>query len=271
MSEITRGIPEEAQGKAKIIDFEAAKGKRLEEKTRHAQWIQERTQKQPFTEGEAANPVSFQFTTEADQPRQKGRRVTTEGEAGENRPPAENTHMVIDFQKAREKRLLNEQTDAGVSPESDTFPPDFKPRPNEAGENVANDYEGTTPDISVEDEEQRALQEIRAKLARFDVSSEKRDGIIEGLADDPKTSVKVAGVLRHITPPGVRRQVAIELEENAAFRKNIWDKLDEKAGSLQEESQDGSLMELLLGLLKDFMTGKNDEDQDAQDAEAVNR
>ena len=118
------------------------------------------------------------------------------------------------------------------------------------------------PDISVEDEEQRALQEIRAKLARLDVSSEKRDGIIEGLADDPKTSVKVAGVLRHITPPDVRRQSADEIDKIAEFRKNLLDKLNEKQAALQEESKDGSFMELLLGLLKDFMTGKTDEDQD---------
>ena len=152
---------------------------------------------------------------------------------------------MIDFQAVREKRHSRFQ-------------------PELTRHSVANDYEGTKPDISVEDEEQRALQEIRAKLARLDVSSEKRNGIIESLADNPKTSVKVAGVLRHITPPDVRRQVIIELEENAAFRKSLWDKLDKKSGSLQEESKDGSFMELLFSFLKEFMTSKTDEDQDGE-------
>jgi hypothetical protein len=257
MSEINRGVPESVQQNAKIIDFEAARGKRLEEKTRHAQWIQERTQKQPFTDGEAAPSASFQFTTEADQPPQKGRQVAftaNEGKAGENRPSAENTHLVIDFQKAREKRLLNEQ--------SDTFtPPDFKPRPNEAGENVVNERE---------DDEQIALAQIRTKLARLEVPSEKRDGIIDGLADDPNAATKVAGVLRHITPPDIKRQVEQEIAESTAFHYRFQEAIEKKLASLQQESQDGSIMELLISLFKEFMTGKNDENQDTQDAEAVN-
>ena len=61
------------------------------------------------------------------------------------------------------------------------------------------------------------------------------------------------------------------MSENAAFRKSLWDKLDKKSGSLQEESKDGSFMELLLSFLKEFMTGKTDEEQDTQEVEAANR
>jgi hypothetical protein len=113
MSEINRGIPEGVTQKATIINFEAAKGKRLEEKNRQTQWVQERTQKQPVTEVDAATPASSSVTSEVYQFPYSGRRVEfsgKEGEAGENRLPAENTHTVIDLQKARENRFLNEQS-----------------------------------------------------------------------------------------------------------------------------------------------------------------
>jgi hypothetical protein len=133
MSEINRGIPEGVTQKATIINFEAAKGRRLEAETRQAKWIQERTQKQPLTDVEAATPGSAPVTSEAYQSPQSGRRVEftkKEGEVRENRLPAENTNNIIDIQKARETRFLNEQPDSGVLPESNTFNPLYvKQRP----------------------------------------------------------------------------------------------------------------------------------------------
>jgi hypothetical protein len=41
MSEINRGMPEGLPPKATVINFEAAKGRRLEEKIKQAKWIQE--------------------------------------------------------------------------------------------------------------------------------------------------------------------------------------------------------------------------------------
>jgi hypothetical protein len=117
MSEMNRGIPEGVTHKGTIIHFEAAKEKRREEKNRQTQWIQERTPKYPFTGVDAAAPASSPFPSEAYPIPQSGGRVAftrNEGEAGENRLPAENTHTVIDFQKARENRFLN-VSDTGVS------------------------------------------------------------------------------------------------------------------------------------------------------------
>jgi hypothetical protein len=124
MSEINRGIPEGVTQKATIINFEAAKAKRIEEKTRQSHWIQERTQKKPVTRINASTPAPSPVTTEAYQSAQSGRRVEftgEEGDARENRPPNENTYMVIDIQKARVNRLLKEQSNLGVFPESNTF------------------------------------------------------------------------------------------------------------------------------------------------------
>jgi hypothetical protein len=143
MSEINREIPKGQAPKATIINFEAAKAKRIEEKTRHARWIQERTQNQPLTRIDATTPAPSPVTTETYQSAQSGRRVEftgEEGDARENRPPNENTYMVIDIQKARVNRLLKEQSNLGVFPESNTFTALFlKPRLIDAEENVVND------------------------------------------------------------------------------------------------------------------------------------
>ena len=110
MSEITRGIPEGVAPTAKVINFEATEGRRFEF-----------TQKQSLTRVDAVRPattpISTEIFTEANQPPQDGKRVefsAPTGKAGEIRPLAENTHTVIDSQKARENRILNEP-DTGVS------------------------------------------------------------------------------------------------------------------------------------------------------------
>ena len=102
MSEINREIPEGQISQATIINFEAAKAKRIEEKTRQSHWIQERAQNQPLTRIDATTPAPSPVTTEVYQSAQSGRRVEFTGEEGdtrENRPPNENTYMVIDIQK----------------------------------------------------------------------------------------------------------------------------------------------------------------------------
>ncbi len=132
MSEINRGIPEGQTPKATIINFEAAKAKRIKEKTRQSHWIQERAQNQPLTRIDAATPAPSPVTTEAYQSAQSGRRVEftgEEGDARENRLPADTHKTVIDFQKARENRLVDDP-DTGARPETQTFTPDeAKPRP----------------------------------------------------------------------------------------------------------------------------------------------
>ena len=102
MSEINKRIPETVTQQAKVIDFEAARGRRFE-----------RTQKQALTGVDrsrtAFTPISTEVPTEANQPPQDGKRVelsSSAGKTGESRPLAENTHTVIDFQKARENRLV---------------------------------------------------------------------------------------------------------------------------------------------------------------------
>jgi hypothetical protein len=102
MSEINKRIPETVTQQAKAIDFKAARGKRFE-----------RTQKQALTGVDrsrtAFTPISTEVPTEANQPPQNGKRVelsSSAGKTGEIRPLAENTHTVIDFQKARENRLV---------------------------------------------------------------------------------------------------------------------------------------------------------------------
>ena len=185
MSEITRGVPDAVQEKAKIIDFAATKARRLE------------------------SPAGFANRTVFETP---------ETPAKVLRPLSAGESNVIDFQAEREKRQSRFQ-------------------PELIKQSVANDYEGTKPDISAKNEEQIALQEIRAKLARLEASS-------------------------------VRQQSAMEIEEIAAFRKNLLEKLNEKQAAVREESKGGSFTELLLGLLKDLMTGKTDKNQDTQDAQA---
>ena len=127
-SEINKGIPETVTQQAKVIDFEAARGRRFE-----------RTQKQALTGVDrsrtAFTPISTEVPTEANQPPQDGKRVelsSSAGKTGEIRPLAENTHTVIDFQKARENRLVDDP-DTGAIPETHTFTPhEVKPRPIDA-------------------------------------------------------------------------------------------------------------------------------------------
>ena len=117
MSEINKRIPETVTQQAKVIDFEAARGRRFE-----------RTQKQALTGVDrsrtAFTPISAEVPTEANQPPQDGKRVELSSSArktGEIRPLAENTHTVIDFQKARENRLVDD-LDTGAIPETHTLP-----------------------------------------------------------------------------------------------------------------------------------------------------
>jgi hypothetical protein len=133
-----RGIPEGVTPTAKVINFEAAKEKRLE-----------RTQEQALTGVDAVRtaftPLSTEVPTEANQPPQSGRRVefsSSAGKTGERRPLAENTHTVIDLQKARENRLLNEP-DTGVRPETHIFTPsEGKPRPLGKAGLIAKEQQG---------------------------------------------------------------------------------------------------------------------------------
>lgn len=97
-------MPEGQTPKATIINFEVAKEKRLEEKNRQAQWIQERTQQPPRNGVDAAIPVSSQLLSESTQKPQFERREefnAIEGEARENSASAEITNNVYNLQKAR--------------------------------------------------------------------------------------------------------------------------------------------------------------------------
>jgi superfamily I DNA and RNA helicase len=105
MSGINRGIPEGITQKATIIDFEAAKGKRLKRETSHAKKVE--------AAHTAFTPLSPEIPTEADQSPQCRRRVklsASSGKPGKIRPLAESTHTIIDLQKARINRILNEQS-----------------------------------------------------------------------------------------------------------------------------------------------------------------
>jgi hypothetical protein len=118
MSEINRGISEGVTPTAKVINFEAAKGRRLE-------YTQKQALKGIDTVRSAITPISTEVFTEANQPPQSGRRVAVSastGRAGEIRPPAESTNIVVDLQKARENRILN-KLNTGVTPETHTFTP----------------------------------------------------------------------------------------------------------------------------------------------------
>jgi hypothetical protein len=273
MSEINRGIPEGVTQRAPIIDFEAAKGKRLEAETRQAQWIQERTQQQavPGVAGDrpAGTPIHTEVPPEADQPPQGGRRVEfstpTEGQAGENRPLAESTHIVIDFQKAREDGLVTDQANTGILPESNKFTQsDVLPRSNEAGDTGIHDPEDTDrdrenkhaediddPETETPDKEQIiAMGVIGSKLEQFNLPLQKRQEIFTSLADDPNAIIKVAGVIKHLTPDD---PMAI-LEEGAAFRKRIDEALERARLANEQQPRELTILELICLLLGTLLT-----------------
>src|SRR5918999_1321195 len=168
MSEIYRGMPEGVKPTATVINFEAAKGKRLEEKNRQAQWIQERTQKQPLSGVDAAIPVSSQLPTESihtPKRENKDEFPKNDGETGENRNPADFKNTVIDFQKARENRLINQQENSPVNSENTKDIPSFlKPRPIDAGENFLNDSpinrDNQTDELDREKDEEQQENDI---------------------------------------------------------------------------------------------------------------
>src|SRR5687767_7529534 len=112
MSEINRGMPEGLPPKATVINFEAAKGRRLEEKIKQAKWIQERTQAPIAHRPEGIALGASQSRTEAIQtphPKQDEFNAESENEGRENRYSANTQNNVIDLDKAREKRFLIQQ------------------------------------------------------------------------------------------------------------------------------------------------------------------
>jgi len=273
MSEITRGVPEEVQGRAKIIDFEAAKGKRLEEKNRQAQWLQER-EKQTIKPVDATSPAFPHAIIERDQkphPEQQRGIIPAETHKGERQPPAEIPNPIIDFQTARENRRINQQEDYPVNSETPTF---LKPDSINSKEHVVNDPDKTpdnNPDdvdrykdedkpkdtnesdqLTREKQQIKAMEVIGTKLAQFDVPMQKRNEIFDSLADDPKGIVKIAGILKNIHP---QDSIAI-LENIADFRKRIDQALENKAAQENEEAeQELSGFDLLCLILGEFLKG----------------
>jgi hypothetical protein len=222
MSEINRGIPEGVTQKATIIDFEAAKGRRLEEKNRQAAWLQEREKRSTVKPVDANSPP---ITNDFDKPETKPRFekqseiIPPEPQTGEIQTPAETTNTIIDFQTAREDRLVSKQEESPVTTENtDDIPSFLKPESFDADENIVNDYlntqENKSDDIDDNEDEDdpesdalkrdkeklKAMGVIGTKLAQFDVPTEKRDEIFDSLADDPDAVVKVAGVIKNFHP-----------------------------------------------------------------------
>jgi hypothetical protein len=255
MSEINRGIPEGVTQKATIINFEAAKGRRLEEKNKQAQWLQERGKQSTAQPVDATSPsITNDFDKLETKPRveTQGEIIPPESQTGEIQPPAETTNTIIDFQKAREDRLVNKQEESPVKPVNTADIPSFlKPESFDADENIVNDYldsqENTSDDIdNYEDEDDpesdafrrkkeqlKAMGMIGTKLSQFDVPTEKRDEIFDSLADDPDAVVKVAGVIKNFHP-----QNSIEILENIAdFRKRIDQAIEKKLAESYEEAE----------------------------------
>jgi hypothetical protein len=217
MSEINRGIPEGVTQKARIIDFEAAKGKRLEEKSTQTDWL--KPDRTPYLENQnGITPVKTRI--------------------GEIPPDADNKGTVIDFQTAREKRLIK----AGDIQESTPFP--------------QTDADQTDYADDPEEEQINALRIVRSKLAQFDVPTEKRDEIFANLADDPEALSKVAGVVQHFSKP--QRDYGAELEESAAFRKRIIDAVQNKQQVDQESVQKLTGFQLTMLLFLSLFTGNID-------------
>ena len=240
MLEINRGIPEGVTQKAGIIDFEAAKGKRLEEKNRHANWLQERGQ-QPVKPVDANSPAFPQVYSERGQKpySEKNLEITpVETHTGQIQPPAEIKNNVINFQAARENRFIK----AGEIQESTPF--------------TQTDADQTDYDDDPEEEQINALRLVRSKLAQFDVPTEKRNEIFENLADDPKALSKVAGVVQHFSKP--KRDYGAELEESAAFRKRIIDAVQNKQQVDQESVQKLTGFQLTMLLFLSLFTGNID-------------
>jgi hypothetical protein len=252
MSEINRGIPEGVTQKATIIDFEAAKGKRLEEENRHANWLQERGQ-QPVKPVDANSPAFPQVYSERGQKAysEKNLEITrAETHTGQIQPPAEIKNNIIDFQTAREKRRLGEQVVAEPA-EIPQYKTDKIDSTNDE-EQRDNDKDNGFDEETCDKEQMIAMGVIGTKLAQFDVPMQKRDEIFENLADDPQAILKVAGVVRNFHP-----QNSIEILENiAAFRKRIDQAVENKAAQGNEESvRELSGFELLVLILGSLLKG----------------
>jgi hypothetical protein len=252
ISEINRGIPEGVTQKARIIDFEAAKGKHLEEKNRRAQWLQERGQ-HPVKPVESNTPTLPQAFIERDQkphPDKQRKFNPVETHTGQIQPPAEIKNNVIDFQTAREKRRLGEQVVAEPAeiPQYKTDKIDSTKDEEQRDNDKDNGFDEETRDK----EQMIAMGVIGTKLAQFDVPMQKRDEIFESLVDDPNAIVKVAGVVRNFHP-----QNSIEILENiAAFRKRIDQAVENKAGQANEGTEkELSGFELLLLILGSLLKG----------------
>ena|SRR5688572_7410109 len=129
MSEINRGIPEGVTQKATIIDFEAAKGKRIEENNRQTQWLQERREQQPAIKPvethSPANTNAFSQLETKPHLEKKDEIITPKAQIGEIQPPAETTNTLIDFQTARENRLVSQQEESPVKAENTADIPSF--------------------------------------------------------------------------------------------------------------------------------------------------
>src|SRR5687768_11058770 len=122
MSEINWGIPESVTQKATIVDFEAAKGKRLEENNRQTQRLQERREQQPAIKPvethSPANTNTFSQLETKPHPEKQGGIIPPETQTGEIQPPAETTNTIFNFQKARENRVVSQQEESPVNTEN---------------------------------------------------------------------------------------------------------------------------------------------------------
>jgi hypothetical protein len=278
MSEINQGIPEGVTQKATIINFEAAKGKRSGEKNRQAEWLRERGKRstvKPVDGNTPANTNDFDKLETKPRLEKQGEIIPPEPQTGEVQSPAENTNTIIDFQTARENRLVNQPDESPVTTENTADIPSFlKPASFDADENIVIDYlnsqENSTDDFDdYEDEDNpentiesddvkrnkeqlKAMGVIGIKLEQFDVPVDKRDEIFESLADDPDAVVKVTGVIRNFHP-----QNSIEILENIAyFRKRIDQAIEKKLAEGNEEAErELSGFELLLLILGSLLKG----------------
>jgi hypothetical protein len=129
MSEINRDMPEGLPPKAMVINFEAAKGRRLEEKIKPAKWIQERIQSSIAIRSEGTSLDASQSATEAIQTTQPAKQgefsAELANEGRKNRYPSDPQNNIIDFDKWKEKRLLIQQEVSTDNPvmEAGTSPP----------------------------------------------------------------------------------------------------------------------------------------------------
>ena len=240
MSEINRGIPEGVTHKATVINFEAAKEKRFAEKNRYTQWLQDRREQPVFKPVDIQSPVITRDVNTLEpkpDPEKQGRIIPPDPQTGEIPPPAESTNNIIDFQAWRENRLVNHQLIDSKTEE--TTENDLADRNREHSTTPVRNSEIPTAENA---EDIEALREVRLRLAKLEVPTEKRDEILENLADDPKSMLKVAGVLRNITPRNIKMDVEQELERNAAFRDRILKAIQPNNTETQEQPKEQTLV-----------------------------